>query len=479
MTHPRRHVARGTLYVVFGRGFYFGAGYLASIILARALQPSDYGIYGVVISVLLWIEQTTRFTFAPAAAKLIPEVSDDATPLERTALLLNFSLFVLLFAVLWLSAPMLADLFELDEGTFLFRLAALDLPFFGLYVIYRGVLQGRHNFFSTALGDALYAVTKLAGILLLVTIGISVASALIVNVLASLGGMIVVWSQSSIRSWKPAPIFIRPLVRIAFPLGLFMLVTQTLVQLDLWCLKVFGTGKNGTLLGQYVAARQVGFVPSFIFLGVSEVLLPALSRALARNETALSRQHVQAAMRFLWMLILPVALLLALTADNLMVFLFSNSYLEGGLFLSILAFSAVFAAFKILFASMLTARGEPYLCAIALSLLIPVGFCSNYLLIPAYGAVGAAYSSVITYFLGAAILGILAYRRFHSLIDMRSFLRITIAALAMAGVAIQFQVTGPALIGFYLANLAIYGFLLILFGEIGRDDLKLIMVWRT
>jgi uncharacterized membrane protein YccF (DUF307 family) len=139
------NAARGVLLGVAGRAIFLAFGYLASIILARSLGPVDYGTYGVVISVLVWVEQIGRFTFAPAAAKLIPEKPERAIGVEQTAVLLNSFWFLGLFAAFWLAAPLLADILDLPAGTTLFRLAALDLPFFGMYAIYCGVLQGRRD----------------------------------------------------------------------------------------------------------------------------------------------------------------------------------------------------------------------------------------------------------------------------------------------------------------------------------------------
>src|SRR4030095_7364977 len=91
-----RHAARGILQGVVGRGLSFGCAYLATIILARRLGPEDYGTYGMVISVLLWIEQTGRFTVPPAAAKLIPEDRERAVAIQEVALVLGLILFAVL-----------------------------------------------------------------------------------------------------------------------------------------------------------------------------------------------------------------------------------------------------------------------------------------------------------------------------------------------------------------------------------------------
>jgi hypothetical protein len=45
--------ARGVVQGVVGRGFSFAFAYLATIVLARWLAPTEYGVYGVIVSVLI------------------------------------------------------------------------------------------------------------------------------------------------------------------------------------------------------------------------------------------------------------------------------------------------------------------------------------------------------------------------------------------------------------------------------------------
>jgi O-antigen/teichoic acid export membrane protein len=120
--------------------------------------PGDYGIYGIIMSVLVWVEQIGRHTFPLAAAKIIPEREGDSVAVEQTAFFLNLILVFALSAVLWVTAPLLAELLPVPEGASLFRIAALDLPIFGAYVLYLGLLQGRRDFASIGIADSLYAV---------------------------------------------------------------------------------------------------------------------------------------------------------------------------------------------------------------------------------------------------------------------------------------------------------------------------------
>jgi O-antigen/teichoic acid export membrane protein len=472
--------ARGVLQGAAGRAGFFVFGYLATIILARGLGPVDYGIYGVIISVLVCIEQIARFAIASAAAKLIPQADEASVAVEQTAVFLSFCLFILLFFLLWFAAPMLADLFDLpDSGTLLFRIAALDLPFFGMYAAYRGVLQGHREFLSISIADVLYSATKLGGVLVLVALWLSVPGALIVNILGSVGALLFVLSRISIKILQPAYNLTGPLLRFALPLGLYMLALQTLWNLDLWFLKALTPANESTTIGFYVAARNVAIVPGVILLVVSDVLLPSLSHAFAKNDTGLSHRYLQGGVRFLCVMVLPIALLFMLTAEEIMVLLYSKSYGEGGVFLRILIFYAISLAFIDLFASALNAHDKPYLSAATLFGVIPVAVFLNIFLIVSYGAVGAAYASALTGFLGAVTLGVLVYRRFGSPIRFRTFLNVIIAVVLMAGVASQLTLMGPSLAISYLGCLGIYVLALVLLGEVTWEDLEPLAFWQS
>ena len=84
-----------------GRMVLFASGYLVTMILARRLGPAEYGIYGIILSVVLWIESIGNLGIAEAVTKLIPEDENRAPMMENTTKTLLLIVFLFLFVVSW------------------------------------------------------------------------------------------------------------------------------------------------------------------------------------------------------------------------------------------------------------------------------------------------------------------------------------------------------------------------------------------
>ena len=146
---------------------------------------------------MLWIEAIGDFGIPEAATKLIPEDENRAALVENTTQTLLLILFLFLFALSWVTAPVLAGIFHIPQATQLFRLAIIDIPFTGIYFAYQGILAGRQEFGAIGKGLAVYGLTKLVGILVALLLGLSVFWALIANVLATVGALSILDCLSS------------------------------------------------------------------------------------------------------------------------------------------------------------------------------------------------------------------------------------------------------------------------------------------
>jgi O-antigen/teichoic acid export membrane protein len=422
--------ARGTVQLLLARACFVATGYVVAVILARGLGPAAYGIYGVVMSLLLWVEMFSGAGIPGATAQLLPHHHGQEATVERTARGLLLCVAFLLFALCWALAPAVATLFDITDGATLIRVAILDLPFNGLYVAYQGFLNGQRRFALLSVTFVVYALTKLAGTLLLLAYGLSVVGALLVNVLATIGALVFLAIRSPPRGWMPAPALARTMVRIGAAMGLYLLVLQVLLTLDLWFLKALWTGP-AEVIGYYVAALNVARLPTIVPSVLSGVLFASLAWALANSDEALAQRYVRAAVRFALVVLVPCCVLIVMYADWVMGLLYSDEYRAGGAYLRLQICAFACMAFLDLFLHALMAASRQVLSAGILIGLVPASVIMNALLIPRFGAVGAACSLLATIVLGTLVAIFVAARRFRTAGTPLTVARVGAAAALM------------------------------------------------
>src|SRR5262245_7020414 len=106
--------ARGTVQLLVARGCFMVSGYVISVILARGLGPAEYGVYSVLMSVLVWLELLGSAGIPRATTKLLPRLSGQAATVAQAARILLLLVFLGLFCLAWLCAPMLVSLLGLS-----------------------------------------------------------------------------------------------------------------------------------------------------------------------------------------------------------------------------------------------------------------------------------------------------------------------------------------------------------------------------
>ena len=476
---PSRKAAKGTLQIMVAHAFQLFCGYIVIVILARGLGPEKYGVYGIIMSVLLWVEFSSRLGIPQTMGKLIPENDRDAPMLEKTAIGLTLGISLFAFLLMVLTAPVLARIFNMPEKVNLFRLAALDIPFYAMFCVCIEILGGHRLFRASSLRTIIYAGTKALGILILLLLGLSLVGALIVNAIASIVALLCMVTKISFRNLYPVSVYMRPIMRLAFPMGLYAIGWQVILNLDLWSLKILGKNLEEASVGLYVAATNVAKVPGIAAFVMTAVLIPSISRALVKKDFSLTKHYVQEAIRFLTVTLLPVCTLIAFTADDIMSLLYSETYRTGGVYLGILVFGFGFMlTFLSTFSAILIAKGEPFLPAFISLALIPFGILLNVILVPKYGAIGAAKAELLTVTIGTLFAGFLIYRRFKSLINFNSLIKILLATSFVAFGATIVPSEGLLVIPKCFFLLVIYVIILMALGEIKRKDLQPFALWQ-
>jgi O-antigen/teichoic acid export membrane protein len=241
--------------------------------------------------------------------------------------------------------------------------------------------------------------------------------------------------------------------------------------MDLWALQVMWRGPE-EVVGRYVAALNISRTLTIIPSVQSGVLFASLAWALAANDIAGVRRHIQEASRFALIAAAGALVVLAPDASLLMSTIFSSAYAPGGRFLE---FQLVaFGVYGLLdaYAHTLVVAGRQWLAAGILLCLLPAAWLSNVLLIPRVGAVGAAMSLALGLSAGVVIMGAVTWRRFGALVRLATLARV---ALAAAVAVLVSETMAPVRGGWVVAKIGLIGFvylgILVLSRELTAADL--------
>ena len=466
-------LARGTVFAVAAQMTAAGLGFALTIFLARHLGPSIFGRYGVIISFLAWAEFLVITGIPDAVSRAIAAEGHRRGAVFRTGLRLEVVFAVLLFVLFYFSAPWFSTrLFHNPSLTGVFRLAALDIPFYALFSVHLGYIRGVRGFGRQSWSIGFYAAARFLAAAALVLAGFSLKGALIGNAVGSLAALLLVRllvSRDLPRS-PDTPYPAGPLTAYALPLVAVVLLYNALISVDLWMVeRLVGVADE---VGLYTAVCTLARTPYFLFMGLSVVLFPALSRVLAAGDLEQAQRTVAEACRLFLIVAVPMVLLSGATGCGLMGLAFSDAYLpdQSGPLFAVLIAGYALLSFSLISTAALTAAGRLALVAAINLVLLAAQVAMTHWLIPHYGLAGAALSTLLTGVAGFLAAQVFLSRFFDTRLPWPLPLRVFLAALPATLLTTVLPAEGWMLILSYAACGLIYLVGLFILGEISWNE---------
>jgi O-antigen/teichoic acid export membrane protein len=444
--------ARGMLALTVAQICIMLSGYIIAVALARSLGPALYGVYGIVYSVLLSVELIGRLGLPQAVSKLVAEKGSGADSVEATGITLALMVYAIIFVAFLLAAPLLGAIFNVLDGATLFRIAALDVPFYGVYFMFMHVLSGRRDFSKQAVGASIYSLTKVTGIIALVMIGPTVAGALVVNVIGSIIALGLVAHFVGREVFRLTVKEARPIIRLAIPVAIIALGTQALINVDLWVLNALGTQIEDKVKGFYIAASSVARIPNAMAFVMSSVLVPSVAHALAGPDRQQAVATVERGLRFMAVTLVPGCALIAVESREILALLFSRVYEAGAPLLTVLALAQglCYTAFMS-FSYLLIATGGQRASATLSVLMLALATVTSVVGVQLLGALGAALGALAANGIAATIATVLVFRAVRPRIDALMLIRLAAATALVCFAASAVPTQGLLL----LAELAV------------------------
>jgi len=393
LSDTKQAIVRNLFWAVLGKVVQLLSGLVVGIIVARYLGPERYGLMNYVISYVFLFQ-----TFAIFGLDQI-EVREEARSeyTRQTIIGTAFSLKVLLSLIFMTLVVLTSWLTDADGYT------TLLVAIYSLTIVLNSFSVIRNYFFAIVQNE--YVVKSeiartIFGIiikLLLLAIHANLTWFIIAyafdGVLLSTGYLVAYCAKvGSVREWTFSAPYARFLLKESFPLLLTSAAVIIYQRID------------QVLIGQMIDKEAVGFfsvasrfveVLLFIPMMLSQTITPLLVKAREKSQ-ALYEQKAQQFMNLSVWLSLSASVLTACLAYWVVTLTFGQAYLPAVAVLQVMAFKAAATALSSTAGAMLVTEGLQRFAIFRDGLGCLVCVVLNYLLLPRYGIIAAAFVAIVS-----------------------------------------------------------------------------------
>ena len=377
------------------------AAFIMNLVLARTLGAEQSGYFFLGFTIIMFLGAVTRCGFDnvilrhTAAAK-----SDGDWQAVRTVFLRGASLTLLssacVAAFLWQFSGLLASAVfnKPDFGPVLASIAPSVVSFALLWLIAQS-LQGMGR-----VSAAIIAMNVAANIALIIAVwvfdfrlGAEAALAYSIGSVLVLGGFLMLWHlrTSGHGAQGSYDISFRSMLASAWPLWIVLLMTQ-LIQ---WTGQfVGGAYLPPEEIAQLAVAQRTAMLVSFILMAVNMVVAPRFASLHAAGEMEGLRNMALTAVRLMALGATPVVAVM-LVFPGFLMSLFGEGFSGGTLLLQVLAVGQFVNVLTGSVGYLLSMSGHERDLRNTLMIVAPLSVVVTFILVPLYGALGAAVSTAL------------------------------------------------------------------------------------
>jgi PST family polysaccharide transporter len=400
--------------------------FVATIVLARLLVPSEFGLVAFALAVIYALEYIGDLGLGAA---LIYRSDAEDPRVSSTAFWIGIIGSVVLFAASWLVAPLLADVGPGEEVVSLFRVLALQFPFSALGKAHEYRLR-RSLRFRTLFGPKLAGgLTKGVVSVALALAGAGAWSLVIGQVAGTLAQSVGLWL---VYPFRPGLVISRRELPSMMRFGLGIVAVGMLGQgAKNFDYLVVGGKLGAAALGvYYLAFRLPELVILTGFRVANEVLFPFYARLRADPaadiDDDLRRGYLQT-IRLGAMVAWPAAIGMAALALPLVLTVYGEEWRSAAAPMALVAIWAGLASLATMPGAVFKALGRSWLLTATGVMQVAILFPAIWFTAP-YGITAVAASQVAEKTLSLALLGVVIGR----VLGLRWYATFTAAAPALA-----------------------------------------------
>ena len=296
--------------------------FVSDIILARLLTPHDFGCIGMLAIFMVLAETFIDGGFGSALIQKKRPTQEDYS----TVFFWNMGMSVLLYAVLYLSAPAISRFYNLPILCSVLRVQGLVLFVYAFNIIQRNQLKKRLDFKSISIVTVISSIVALSITIYMAYKGFGVWALVAKNLIAATITSLVFWF---LLKWRPKWTFSWKSFKELFSFGFYMFLTHLVTR--------FSTSIQGLLIGKVYNPDTMGYYSKAA--GTENMASTSISQIMDQvtyplyAEVQDDRIRLQNMVKRLTMTLsyvtFPIMFILLLLAKPLFVLLYTEKWLQS------------------------------------------------------------------------------------------------------------------------------------------------------
>jgi O-antigen/teichoic acid export membrane protein len=389
---------------------------LVGILVARYLQPGNYGLLNYAISLVGLLGTLASLGMDNVLIRDVVRKKEQEETILGTGLALRLIGTLLLNLVLVLIA-----LREEHSTGVLIIIVGISTIFQSFKIIDLFFYSRIQAKYSVLVQLAQMLISSLLKLVLIYNHAPLIYFALLIvfdNIFIAIA-LILLYSKygDNIFNWNIDISMAKYLLKESWPLMIANIMISINMRADQILLKHM---LNTTALGQYVAAVKLSEMWYFIPIAIVNSIYPTLIKAKKSEETRYKVRFQQLYFILFW-LMFAISTLITLFSKPIVNFLYGKTYLPAAPALSILIWTSVFVAFNLVSSKWLLIENLQKYFTINKFAGAVVNIVLNLVLIPRFGILGSAMTTIISYAVANLFLFIIIGKlRNHLLLMIKS-----------------------------------------------------------
>lgn len=377
---------------------------LLMLVLARVLlTPDEYGLVFLVISIIAILQLGADLGLARSAARYVSERKESDPSLVpfilRTSLRYRLVLIGVVVVGTVLGRDVVADALGNQELSSLLLVGVLYLAFQSVYAYYIAIFQGFNRVDLSATIEVINNVARLLFVVGLTAIGLGVVGALAGYIVGAVlgvavGTVLLYRLYTSYEDGGGDRQLRNQILRYSVPLTATHSASIIDRRVDTILVAYF---VNPVAVSYYVIGKQIS---EFVMVPASSLgfsVSPTYGEQKANESLDRAARIYESTLRYVFLLYVPAAVGILLVAEPAITMLFGTEYAGAAPVLQVFGIYVVFQAVTKVTTNGLDYLGRANARAVAKGMTSLANVGLNVILIPLYGATGAAAATVITF----------------------------------------------------------------------------------